>query len=313
MTDTPVLVLYGPTASGKSTLALALATAFDGVVINADSMQVYRDLRVLTARPTTSEEAAAPHRLYGVLDAEEVCTAARWRDMAIREIEAVRDAGKLPILCGGTGFYLRAVMEGLSPIPEVPTDIRVEMRRAVQADPVAAWERLRGRDPASADRIEPMDRQRVARALEVHEATGRTLSDWRAEPLVGGAKGFRFIRLALNPPRADLRARCDARLDVMARVGALEEVAALVARNLPPDRPATRAVGVPEISAHLRGEIDLEEALLRAKAATRQYAKRQATWMKTQYISEYEENEKFSERSTERIFAFIRENGLIRV
>lgn len=313
MTDTPVLIVYGPTASGKSRVALALAKALDGVVINADSMQVYGDLHVLTARPSAAEEAEAPHRLYGILDAGEICTAARWRDMAIAEIDAARAMAKLPILCGGTGFYLRALTEGLSPIPDVPTDIRAATRDGVEIDPVAAWERLRDLDPASADRIEPMDRQRVSRALEVRAATGRTLSDWRAEPLVGAASDIRFLRIALNPPRAALRAWCDARLDRMARDGALEEVAALMARDLPADRPATRAVGVREFSAHLRGEIDLEEALSRAKAATRQYAKRQSTWMKTQYISDYEENEQLSERSVDRIFAFIRENGLIRV
>jgi tRNA dimethylallyltransferase len=311
--DMPVIVLYGPTASGKSGLALALARALDGVVINADSMQVYRDLRVLTARPSPADEATVPHRLYGVLDADDICTAARWRDMAIAEIDAARANDKVAILCGGTGFYLRALTEGLSPIPDIPDRIRAETRALVEADPVAAWERMRDNDPDSARRIEPMDRQRISRALEVLAATGRTLSDWRAEPLVGAAKDMRFLRIALDPPRRILRERCDARLEAMVADGALAEVEALTARALRADRPATRAVGVPEFAAHLRGEIDLVEALARAKAATRQYAKRQATWMKTQYVSDFVEIEQFSERSMGRILSFIRENGLIRV
>lgn len=306
-------VVFGPTASGKSAAAIALAQRYDGVVINADSMQIYRDLRVLTARPSEEEESQAPHRLYGVLDGAETCSAADWRDRAMVEIQAAANAGKVPILCGGTGFYIKALTEGLSPMPDVPDAVRSRVRAKVDAAPGAsAWEGLQRIDPKAADRIEPMDRQRVSRALEVFEATGRTLSDWQAEPLSGAPQGVRFLKTVLHPARDVLVERCDRRLDVMVEQGAIEEVEALVARQLPADRPILRAVGVPEFSAFLRGELTLEEAISRAKTATRRYAKRQATWLKTQFVSNFTINEQFSESSTGDFFAFIEENGLIR-
>ncbi len=305
-------VIFGPTASGKSAAAAALAQALDGIVVNADSMQVYRDLRLLTARPSEAEEAAVPHRLYGVLDGDETCSAADWRRLALAEIDAAVAAGKVPILCGGTGFYIKALTDGLSPMPAVPDAVRDRVRREVAEAPgVSAWDRLEALDPTAAARIEPMDRQRISRALEIFEATGRPLSEWQALPAEGPPPDLHFLKIALRPPRADLVARCDARFDRMIEEGALDEVAALKARGLSPERPIMRAVGVPELIAYLEGEVPLDAAVADAKTATRRYAKRQMTWMKGQYIADFEINEQFSESLMGKIFSFIEENGLI--
>jgi tRNA dimethylallyltransferase len=307
------LVLFGPTASGKSALAMDLARTLDGTVINADSMQIYRDLRILTARPPAEDEAAVPHRLYGVMDAAERCSASLWRDRAVEEIRAASAARRVPILCGGTGFYIKALTQGLSPMPEIPPEIRRTVRAEVDVAPgTEAWERLRAADPQAARRIEPMDRQRIARALEVLAATGRTLSDWQAVPPTGPPADLRFTLIALDPPRAALRAACDARLDAMLAAGALEEVRALMARDLPPDRPLLRAVGVPELAAHLAGACSLATALEDAKTATRRYAKRQTTWLKTQIIPDYRLTAQYSERFLPDILSFVEEIGLIR-
>ena len=307
------LILFGPTASGKSAMAMAIAEAFRGTVINADSMQVYRDLRVITARPSEEEETQVPHRLYGYLDASEISSAAGWRDEAVRETRAAIDEGRLPILCGGTGFYLRAMTHGLSPIPEIPDAIRMATRAQVEdGSPVRSWERLQEIDPASASRIEPMDRQRIARALEVFEATGRTLTDWQSDPPEGAPTDIRFVTFTLAPPRDQLVRHIENRFEHMVEHGALDEVAALLDRNLPDDRPALRAVGVPELASHIRGEQSLDSAIDAAKIATRQYAKRQMTWLKRQIISDFVKNAQYSKSLDTEIFAFIEENGLIR-
>lgn len=306
------IILYGPTASGKSALALALAARYGGRIINADSMQVYRDLRILTARPTVEEEALAPHRLYGVLDGAEICTAQRWRDMALAEIEDAAGDGAVPILCGGTGFYFKALTIGLSTIPETPDSIREEVRARVEAAPVESWEDLQKLDPDAASRIQPMDRQRVARALEVLEATGRPLSAWQSDPPDGPPKDLAFTTITLNPPRKELVARCDRRFDRMIEDGALAEVEALLARHIENDRPLMRAVGVPELAAYLSGTCSLEAAVETAKTATRRYAKRQVTWLKRQIISDFQINTQFPEKLAGEIFSFIEENGLLR-
>lgn len=310
---TRCLVLFGPTASGKSAAALTLARRYDGTVINADSVQVYRDLRILTARPSEADEAAVPHRLYGVLDGAEICTAQRWRDLAVAEIRDAAAAGRVPILCGGTGFYIKALTAGLSGIPPVPDDVRQAMRARVEAAPVAMWKTLRRRDPPAAARIAPPDRQRVARALEVLAATGRPLSAWQADPPDGPPPGLRFATIVLNPPHKALAQRCESRFDTMIDAGAMAEVRALTTRSLPGDRPLTRAVGVPELAAHLRGEMPLDEAITRAKTATRRYAKRQVTWLKRQIVPDCFIDEQLSESFMEKIFAFIEENRLTRV
>lgn len=309
--DKPVLIVAGPTASGKSALALAVAMAFDGVVINADSMQVYAELRILTARPDPTDEARAPHRLYGVLPVVEVCSAARWREMAISEIKKAHRAGKLPVVCGGTGLYLRALMQGLSPIPEIPENIRRAVRLTQERGGAAAqFERLEACDPVSAARLEPGDRQRVARALEVFDATGRPLSGWQALPPEGPPPGVFFQTLLLSPPREALYAACDARLYEMVRVGALEEVEALRQEGVNPTLPAMRAVGMPVFLQHQAGELGLEEAIDLAQLATRRYAKRQMTWFRNQIIPNYVVNEQYSEKLEQEIFSFIRQRLL---
>ena len=309
--DNPVLIVAGPTASGKSALALAVAEESDGVVINADSMQVYAELRILTARPGPHDEARAQHRLYGVLPVTEVCSAARWRDMAIAAISEAHEAGRLPVLCGGTGLYLRALMQGLSPIPEIPDEVRRDIRQRLARDgPAAQYERLRGCDPEAAARLAPGDRQRVARALEVLSATGRPLSDWLALPPEGPPPGLRFQVVLLAPSRETLYAACDERLVEMVRAGALEEVEALRQEGLDPALPAMRALGVPAFLRHQAGELGLEEAIDMAQQATRRYAKRQTTWFKHQIISNLMLETQYSENFLPKIFSFIRQNLL---
>lgn len=286
MTEPPspsLVLLCGPTASGKSALALALAEALGGTLINADSMQVYKDLRVLTARPTPDEEARVPHRLYGVLDGAEVCSAARWADMAATAARETWAEGRLPLMVGGTGLYLRALTEGLAAIPDIPPDVRDAARTRVAAEGApAAHGALAVRDPDTAARIDPGNAQRVARAWEVLEATGRPLSFWQDRPPVRPLPEARVLTLVLDPPREALRAAIDARFVRMVEAGALDEVSALLARRLAPDAPVMKAVGVPDLAAHLTGEIDLSTAVARAQAASRQYAKRQRTWIRGQ-------------------------------
>ena len=307
----PVLIVAGPTASGKSALALAVAAEFNGVVINADSMQVYRELRILTARPSPEDEARAPHRLYGVLSAAERCSAGRWRDMALAEIAAARGAGRLAIVCGGTGLYLRALVEGLSPIPDIPAAIRAPLMARLQAEGAAALHaELGARDPGLAARLDPGDSQRILRALEVLDATGRSLADWQAGPPEGPPHRLRFATLLLMPPRDALYAACDRRLGEMLTAGALDEVRQLNAMGLAPSLPAMRAVGVREFSDFLAGNCDLQAALAAARQATRRYAKRQMTWFRHQIVADVTLNAQFSESLLPEIFAFIRQNML---
>ena len=274
------LIVAGPTASGKSALALELAERVGGVVINADSMQVYRELRIVTARPTPEEEARVPHRLYGVRPAAEAGSAAWWRGAALAEMAAARAAEKLPILCGGTGLYFSALTEGLSDIPECGDAARAEARKMLAEDgPVALHAALAKVDQATAARLRPGDSQRVARAWEVWRGTGRGLAAWQATGATAPAP-WRFSAILLDPPREALRAAIAARFSAMLAAGALDEVRALLALQLDPALPAMRAHGVPELAAHLRGEISLAEAARRAELVTGQYTKRQATWFR---------------------------------
>lgn len=269
------LIVAGPTASGKSALAMDLAERLGGVVINADAMQVYRELRILTARPTAAEEARVPHRLYGVRPAEEPGSVAWWRGEALREMAAAR----LPILCGGTGLYLTALTEGLSPIPDPGPTARAEARRRLAEEgPAALHAALAAVDPATAARLRPTDSQRLARAWEVWLGTGRGLVAWQTEQ--GEPAPYRFSAILLDPPREALREAIARRFAAMLDEGAVAEVAALLALGLDPALPAMRAHGVPELAAYLRGEITLVEAQRRAERATGQYAKRQATWFR---------------------------------
>lgn len=283
-----VMMIGGPTASGKSALAAAVAAEWHGTVINADSMQVYRELSLLTARPRGAELETAPHRLYGVLSGSEVCSVGRWRALAAAEVEASLAAGRLPILVGGTGLYLKAFAEGLNEIPPVPDEIRTTARAELAALGKAAFHaRLAERDPAMAARLRPGDSQRLLRAWEVLMATGRSLADWQASP--ASPPPYRFAKLCLLPPRPVLYAACDARLAAMVGTGsegggALAEVAALLALKLDPALPVMKAVGVPEFARYLAGGCRLEAALAAAQQATRRYAKRQVTWLRHQFI-----------------------------
>lgn len=276
----PALLLAGPTASGKSALALAIAEQVGGTVINADSMQVYRELRVLTARPTPQEEARAPHRLYGVRAAAEAASVAWWRQAALAEMERARDAGRLPVLCGGTGMYFAALTQGLSDIPPVPAEARQEARRLLAQEGAAALHaRLAVVDPGTAARLRPGDSQRVARAYEVWRGTGRGLAAWQAVGGTGPAP-WRFAAILIDPPRETLRAAIAARWAAMLAAGAVEEVRSLVAQGLDPALPAMRAHGAPELAAMLAGRMTAEDASRRAILNTGQYTKRQATWFR---------------------------------
>jgi tRNA dimethylallyltransferase len=275
----PLALIAGPTASGKSALALALAEATDGVVINADSVQVYRDLRIVSARPTEMDEAKVPHRLYGYRDGADACSAANWAADARAAIQETHDTGKLPILVGGTGLYLRTLLDGIAPIPGIDAGIRA----AVRALPVSeAHEALRKEDPEAAARLRSTDTTRVARALEVVRSTGRPLAGWQAEK-AGGIGGAVALRpLVLLPPRDWLHTRCHARFEAIFSHEGIAEVQALLDRHLPVAAPIMRAIGVPEIAAFLRAKLSREEALAAGQAATRQYAKRQYTWFRRQ-------------------------------
>ncbi|UYH50994.1 tRNA (adenosine(37)-N6)-dimethylallyltransferase MiaA [Candidatus Kirkpatrickella diaphorinae] len=317
MQHTPTaLIVAGPTCSGKSALAFSLAQLFDGVIINADSMQVYRDLRILTARPSEAEMQAVPHRLYGILDAAENGSVAWWRRHALDEMDAALALGKLPIFCGGTGMYLRALIEGLVEVPDPGPEARAEAREKLAAEgPESLYAALQAIDPDAVSRIAPSDGQRLARVWEVWRGTGETLSWWRRESHLPAAS-CRFIALRLDPPRDALRAAIAARFDVMLDHGAIEEVTALRARNLPPSLPAMRAHGVPELIAFLDGKMTLAMARERATLATGQYTRRQATWFRhhelasaaqTYNLSQrFDQSAQFSERTLEDLEIFIR-------
>jgi tRNA dimethylallyltransferase len=277
MDKPPLVVIAGPTASGKSALALDHAERHGGVVINADASQVYADLRVLSARPSPADEARAPHRLYGVIDGAVACSAAMWADIAKGAIRDAHASGRLPVLVGGTGMYIRTLLEGIAPVPEIPSDIRAEVRAL--ADPYRA---LADEDAVMAARLRPSDRQRAARALEVKRATGRSLADWQAGNEGGIADEVELRTYVVEIDREALYARCDARFDAMLAEGALGEVAALAARGLSPDLPVMKALGVPPLLRHLAGELTLDEATETAKRDTRRYAKRQLTWFRNQ-------------------------------
>jgi len=304
----PVIIIAGPTASGKSALAVDLAEEFTGTVINADSMQVYAQLDVLSARPSGPDLERAPHCLYGVMDAAQSCSAGHWRDMAAEKIEAAWADQRLPIVVGGTGLYLKALMEGLSPIPEIPSSARDQATELFERiGDVAFHDELAKRDPEIAARLPAGDRQRMIRAFEVSLATGRRLSDWQKEPLSGPAVAARFCTVMVLPERKALYAGIDARFDRMIEQGGLDEVKALMALNLDPALPALKALGVPELSRYLKGDCDLATAMEDAKRATRNFAKRQLTWLRHQLENDLKIDAQYSERLKPEIFSFIRQ------
>jgi len=282
------LLIAGPTASGKSALALTLAQKHGGIVINADSMQVYRDLRVLTARPTPDEEALVPHRLYGHVDAGLNFSVGSWVSDARRILSEARAQNRVPIFTGGSGLYFKALTRGLSAVPPIPSHIRDAVRARLETDGVEALHaELARRDPVAAERLTPRDRARIARALEVIEATGRSLLDWHREGLPPLLPSGSYRAVFLAPEREALYARIDARFETMLKAGALEEIAHLAARKLDSLLPAMKAHGVPALIRHLKGEITLAEASEIGRADTRHYAKRQFTWFRHQ-LPEFE-------------------------
>ena len=281
-----LVLLAGPTASGKSRLALELAEALGGVIVNADSMQVYRELEVITARPSAADEARVPHRLYGVVSVADPFSVAAWKTRAEAEIAAAHEAGKVALVVGGTGLYFRALERGLAAIPEIPVEVRARARRLAAAGPPLLHAALAKRDPVMAARLDPADRQRLARAWEVLETTGVSLAEWQSRPVARPRFGVADARFVLMPPREWLYARCDARFADMIAREAVSEVAALEARGLDASLPAMRAVGVPELGRHVRGEAALEDAVRAGQAAVRRYAKRQLTWFR-RYMAEW--------------------------
>ena len=277
-----VVLIAGPTASGKSALAVRLAATLGGQIINADSMQVYRDLRILTARPTPDEEEAAPHHLFGIADAAEAWSVGHWLRQTIPILGRLRRDGKPAIIVGGTGLYFLALTRGLAHIPPVPTEVRDNaIAELIDVGEAAFRQRLAIVDPLAESKISPGDGQRLVRAFSVYAATGRPLSHWQAQTEATLSPGS-WRGIVLDPPRATLYERCDARLQMMIEKGALAEVESLVARGLDPELPVMKALGVTALAAQLKGEMTATQALEHARAETRRYAKRQITWQRNQ-------------------------------
>jgi tRNA dimethylallyltransferase len=308
----PLALIAGPTASGKSDIAVQLALAlrqggYEAVVINADSAQVYADLAVLSARPSVEEMQGVPHRLFGEWDGAQACSAADWAAKARAVIGEVHAAGAVPIMAGGTGLYLRTLLDGIAPVPEIVPAVREEVRALPVA---AAYAALQVEDQPRAAALSPNDAARITRALEVVRSTGRALADWQADK-VGGIGGEVTLHpLVLLPPRDWLYERCDRRFAAMLDQGAVEEVQSLLARKLDPALPVMRAIGVPEIAAFLAGEITLDEAKARGAQATRNYAKRQYTWFRRQPPPEWLRNDSKDYSVREHFASLLRQNGL---
>ena len=297
------IIIAGPTAGGKSAYAMALAEALDGVIINADSMQVYADLSVLTARPSPADEVRVPHRLYGVIDGAIRFSAGMWLEAAQAEIKAVRDAGRWPIIVGGTGFYLRAAEQGLSAIPDVPDTVRAAViaeHAAIGGAAMLAY--LHGIDPDIARRLEAGDSQRLIRAVEVYRHTDRCLSDFQKAPPTGGLTG-NALKITHMPPREVIYQRIETRFDAMMEDTVLQEVRHLLSRNLPEDLPVMKALGVPALRDYLQEKHSLEDAIYLVKRDSRRYAKRQMTWLRNNFITNLDSNELFSKRKFEEFFS----------
>ncbi|WP_411290852.1 tRNA (adenosine(37)-N6)-dimethylallyltransferase MiaA [Sphingorhabdus sp.] len=274
-----VALIAGPTASGKTALALHLAKSGNFVIVNADSAQVYSDLPILSAQPTVEEQNSVPHHLFGYLDGVTHCSAARWAGDAKLAIAQAHAAGATPILVGGSGLYIRTLLDGIAPIPEVDLALRAQVRAMPVEKAYAALQRL---DTTIAATLSPTDISRITRALEVVQSTGCSIAEWRKTKTGGIGAEIDLRPTLLLPPRDWLYHRCDARFAMMMERGAVNEVEALLARNLPHDAPIMRAIGMPEISAYLTGTMQYDEAVMRGQIATRQYAKRQFTWFRNQ-------------------------------
>ena len=277
-------IVAGPTASGKSARAINLAKQHNGVILNADATQCYADLQILSARPSAQELTQAPHKLYGIWQGDKLASVGDWLSAITPEIEKCWQNEQLPIICGGTGFYLKALMEGLSPIPEIPAKFRNEISQEIDSHGNSSiYEKLKAIDPNITESIPLANTQRLIRAYEVYLGTGHTMSYWQAQPKAPPFPKANFELEIITLPRETLYARCDARFGQMLNQGALEEVEQLLAKNYDADLPIMKAVGVPEISSYLRGDCTLEEAETLAKQNTRRYAKRQLTWLRNQF------------------------------
>ena len=303
-----VVLIAGPTASGKSALAVRLGQHLPSLVINSDSAQVYSDLQVLSARPSEDEMGGVPHHLFGYIDGATACSAARWAEDAKQALALAAHEERLPILVGGTGLYMRTLLDGIAPVPEIDEALRAEIR----ALPVAEAHRLlQQHDPAAAERLNPADTTRVARALEVARGTGRTLADWQAQRVGGIQDAIDLVPLILLPPRDWLFERIERRFGVMVAGGAVDEVERLLERDLDPALPVMRAIGVPEISGWLRGEISRAEMLELGTIATRQYGKRQYTWFSRQPPATWPvSNEKLDDSEIDRLAIKLRDEVL---
>jgi tRNA dimethylallyltransferase len=282
----PVLIIGGPTASGKSGLALSLAEQLSGIVINGDSMQIYQGLPILTAQPPAEDFAKIPHRLYAVLPPEDACSAAKWRDLALGEINKAHAENKFPVIVGGTGFYLKTLLKGISPIPDIPHTFRekISARQKELGNP-GFHQELEKIDPVMASRLHPFNTQRLIRAWEVLEATGKSLAEWQDIPPVKAPDDLHFLTVTLLPPRDKLYAACNARFEQMLKAGALEEVEQFK-EHCPPAAALNKALGYPELCAYLDGKISLEEATVTSQQSTRHYAKRQVTWFRHQITAD---------------------------
>lgn len=286
MTEHKTVLIAGPTASGKSGLALSIAEACGGVIINADSMQIYSELRILTARPSTGDEDRVPHRLYGCVPGRDAYSVGRWISDVGECLDAAREERLCPVIVGGTGLYFKALLEGLSPIPDIPPDIRDHWRtQAAKLSGEQLYRLLEDRDPAMAARLKPSDPQRLTRALEVLEATGKSLSQWQNEPGEPLLDSENVTKLVIAPPRELLYERIDTRFDHMVRDGAIEEAQALKALDLPRDLPIMRALGVGSLIQYLDGRLPLQAAAEQVKTESRRYAKRQLTWLRRNMMS----------------------------
>ncbi len=301
-----VLVVAGPTASGKSDLAVDVAEEFGGVVINADSMQIYEGLDVVTAVPDELARRRASHKLYGVRDPATPCSAGEWAALATQEIKLAHAEGLLPIVVGGTGMYLRTLMSGIAPMPSVSAEVREGVRARLTSDGSESLHaNLEKIDPESAKRINLSDSQRIARAVEIYEATGKTLTEWQREGADKGAE-FNFKTVLLEPQRDLLYATCDARFNGMLARGALEEIRALAKRDIDTALPAMKALGIPHLLLHLAGELSLQEACEAGQQATRNYVKRQGTWFRNQFIADLLIESQYNDNYKPIIFSFVR-------
>ena len=301
------LVIAGPTTSGKSDLAVSVAEEFNGAVINGDSIQIYKGLETISAAPSNDLRARVPHKLYAIRDPAYPCSAGEWVELAKNEILATHNAGMLPIIVGGTGLYLKALMSGIAKIPSISNKIRNTLRRRILSEGNATlYAELFKTDPETAKKLNISDSQRILRALEVYQMTGKTLRQWHKErgDQVGGSE-IEFNSVLLRPPRKQLYANCNARFERMVKTGAVEEVKALVKKELDPALPAMKALGVPEILLYLDGSLSLEEAIGAGQLATRHYVKRQETWFNNQFISELKIETQYNFNINPRIFPFI--------